>query len=188
MAALFLADVAPQTGCILLPLWIVLCVFVESPIGAISSPVIVVVVVVPFLVPSSSSTSTSSSTSSFASSATFRFSQPSLLYLFHPSSLSALPLLAIDRQKSHGGIVKARREGTAPRLAPWIYPPPKLEHFSASCQPKGEPLKHLEVIQQTCAKSTTLTPSSSLFVSFFYPHPTIPYFRRNNEFLETNLL
>lgn len=179
MAALFLADVAPQTGCILLPLWIVLCVFVESPIGAISSPV-VVVVVVPFLVPSSSSTSTSSSTSSFASSATFRFS---LLYLFHPSSLSASPLLAIDRQKSHGGIVKARREGTAPRLAPWIYPPPKLEHFSASCQPKGEPLKHLEVIQQTCAKSTT--PSSS---SFFYPHPTIPYFRRNNEFLETNLL
>lgn len=179
MAALFLADVAPQTGCILLPLWIVLCVFVESPIGAISSPVVVVVV------PSSSSTSTSSSTSSFASSATFRFS---LLYLFHPSSLSALPLLAIDRQKSHGGIVKARREGTAPRLAPWIYPPPKLEHFSASCQPKGEPLKHLEVIQQTCAKSTTLTPSSSLFVSFFYPHPTIPYFRRNNEFLETNLL
>lgn len=176
MAALFLADVAPQTGCILLPLWIVLCVFVESPIGAISSPVVVVVV------PSSSSTS------SFASSATFRFSQPSLLYLFHPSSLSALPLLAIDRQKSHGGIVKARREGTAPRLAPWIYPPPKLEHFSASCQPKGEPLKHLEVIQQTCAKSTTLTPSSSLFVSFFYPHPTIPYFRRNNEFLETNLL
>lgn len=181
MAALFLADVAPQTGCILLPLWIVLCVFVESPIGAISSPV-VVVVVVPFLVPSSSSTSTSSSTSSFASSATFRFS---LLYLFHPSSLSALPLLAIDRQKSHGGIVKARREGTAPRLAPWIYPPPKLEHFSASCQPKGEPLKHLEVIQQTCAKSTTPTPSSSFF---FYPHPTIPYFRRNNEFLETNLL
>lgn len=179
MAALFLADVAPQTGCILLPLWIVLCVFVESPIGAISSPVVVVVV------PSSSSTSTSSSTSSFASSATFRFS---LLYLFHPSSLSAPPLLAIDRQKSHGGIVKARREGTAPRLAPWIYPPPKLEHFSASCQPKGEPLKHLEVIQQTCAKSTTLTPSSSLFVSFFYPHPTIPYFRRNNEFLETNLL
>lgn len=179
MAALFLADVAPQTGCILLPLWIVLCVFVESPIGAISSPV-VVVVVVPFLVPSSSSTSTSSSTSSFASSATFRFS---LLYLFHPSSLSASPLLAIDRQKSHGGIVKARREGTAPRLAPWIYPPPKLEHFSASCQPKGEPLKHLEVIQQTCAKSTT--PSSS---SFFYPHPTIPYFRRNNEFLLTNLL
>lgn len=162
MAALFLADVAPQTGCILLPLWIVLCVFVESPIGAISSPV-VVVVVVPFLVPSSSSTSTSSSTSSFASSATFRFS---LLYLFHPSSLSALPLLAIDRQKSHGGIVKARREGTAPRLAPWIYPPPKLEHFSASCQPKGEPLKHLEVIQQTCAKSTTPTPSSSFF---FYP-------------------
>lgn len=182
MAALFLADVAPQTGCILLPLWIVLCVFVESPIGAISSPVVVVVVVVPFLVPSSSSTSTSSSTSSFASSATFRFS---LLYLFHPSSLSALPLLAIDRQKSHGGIVKARREGTAPRLAPWIYPPPKLEHFSASCQPKGEPLKHLEVIQQTCAKSTTPTPSSSFF---FYPHPTIPYFRRNNEFLETNLL
>lgn len=181
MAALFLADVAPQTGCILLPLWIVLCVFVESPIGAISSPV-VVVVVVPFLVPSSSSTSTSSSTSSFASSATFRFS---LLYLFHPSSLSASPLLAIDRQKSHGGIVKARREGTAPRLAPWIYPPPKLEHFSASCQPKGEPLKHLEVIQQTCAKSTTPTPSSSFF---FYPHPTIPYFRRNNEFLETNLL
>lgn len=179
MAALFLADVAPQTGCILLPLWIVLCVFVESPIGAISSPVVVVVV------PSSSSTSTSSSTSSFASSATFRFS---LLYLFHPSSLSVPPLLAIDRQKSHGGIVKARREGTAPRLAPWIYPPPKLEHFSASCQPKGEPLKHLEVIQQTCAKSTTLTPSSSLFVSFFYPHPTIPYFRRNNEFLETNLL
>lgn len=165
MAALFLADVAPQTGCILLPLWIVLCVFVESPIGAISSPV-VVVVVVPFLVPSSSSTSTSSSTSSFASSATFRFSQPSLLYLFHPSSLSASPLLAIDRQKSHGGIVKARREGTAPRLAPWIYPPPKLEHFSASCQPKGEPLKHLEVIQQTCAKSTTPTPSSSFF---FYP-------------------
>lgn len=162
MAALFLADVAPQTGCILLPLWIVLCVFVESPIGAISSPV-VVVVVVPFLVPSSSSTSTSSSTSSFASSATFRFS---LLYLFHPSSLSASPLLAIDRQKSHGGIVKARREGTAPRLAPWIYPPPKLEHFSASCQPKGEPLKHLEVIQQTCAKSTTPTPSSSFF---FYP-------------------
>lgn len=184
MAALFLADVAPQTGCILLPLWIVLCVFVESPIGAISSPV-VVVVVVPFLVPSSSSTSTSSSTSSFASSATFRFSQPSLLYLFHPSSLSVPPLLAIDRQKSHGGIVKARREGTAPRLAPWIYPPPKLEHFSASCQPKGEPLKHLEVIQQTCAKSTTPTPSSSFF---FYPHPTIPYFRRNNEFLETNLL
>lgn len=182
MAALFLADVAPQTGCILLPLWIVLCVFVESPIGAISSPVIVVVVVVPFLVPSSSSTSTSSSTSSFASSATFRFS---LLYLFHPSSLSVPPLLAIDRQKSHGGIVKARREGTAPRLAPWIYPPPKLEHFSASCQPKGEPLKHLEVIQQTCAKSTTPTPSSSFF---FYPHPTIPYFRRNNEFLETNLL
>lgn len=182
MAALFLADVAPQTGCILLPLWIVLCVFVESPIGAISSPVVVVVVVVPFLVPSSSSTSTSSSTSSFASSATFRFS---LLYLFHPSSLSASPLLAIDRQKSHGGIVKARREGTAPRLAPWIYPPPKLEHFSASCQPKGEPLKHLEVIQQTCAKSTTPTPSSSFF---FYPHPTIPYFRRNNEFLETNLL
>lgn len=182
MAALFLADVAPQTGCILLPLWIVLCVFVESPIGAISSPVVVVVVVVPFLIPSSSSTSTSSSTSSFASSATFRFS---LLYLFHPSSLSALPLLAIDRQKSHGGIVKARREGTAPRLAPWIYPPPKLEHFSASCQPKGEPLKHLEVIQQTCAKSTTPTPSSSFF---FYPHPTIPYFRRNNEFLETNLL
>lgn len=182
MAALFLADVAPQTGCILLPLWIVLCVFVESPIGAISSPVVVVVVVVPFLVPSSSSTSTSSSTSSFASSATFRFS---LLYLFHPSSLSAPPLLAIDRQKSHGGIVKARREGTAPRLAPWIYPPPKLEHFSASCQPKGEPLKHLEVIQQTCAKSTTPTPSSSFF---FYPHPTIPYFRRNNEFLETNLL
>lgn len=181
MAALFLADVAPQTGCILLPLWIVLCVFVESPIGAISSPV-VVVVVVPFLVPSSSSTSTSSSTSSFASSATFRFS---LLYLFHPSSLSVPPLLAIDRQKSHGGIVKARREGTAPRLAPWIYPPPKLEHFSASCQPKGEPLKHLEVIQQTCAKSTTPTPSSSFF---FYPHPTIPYFRRNNEFLETNLL
>lgn len=176
MAALFLADVAPQTGCILLPLWIVLCVFVESPIGAISSPVVVVVV------PSSSSTSTSSSTSSFASSATFRFS---LLYLFHPSSLSAPPLLAIDRQKSHGGIVKARREGTAPRLAPWIYPPPKLEHFSASCQPKGEPLKHLEVIQQTCAKSTTPTPSSSFF---FYPHPTIPYFRRNNEFLETNLL
>lgn len=163
MAALFLADVAPQTGCILLPLWIVLCVFVESPIGAISSPVVVVVVVVPFLVPSSSSTSTSSSTSSFASSATFRFS---LLYLFHPSSLSASPLLAIDRQKSHGGIVKARREGTAPRLAPWIYPPPKLEHFSASCQPKGEPLKHLEVIQQTCAKSTTPTPSSSFF---FYP-------------------
>lgn len=182
MAALFLADVAPQTGCILLPLWIVLCVFVESPIGAISSPVVVVVVVVPFLVPSSSSTSTSSSTSSFASSATFRFS---LLYLFHPSSLSVPPLLAIDRQKSHGGIVKARREGTAPRLAPWIYPPPKLEHFSASCQPKGEPLKHLEVIQQTCAKSTTPTPSSSFF---FYPHPTIPYFRRNNEFLETNLL
>lgn len=176
MAALFLADVAPQTGCILLPLWIVLCVFVESPIGAISSPVVVVVV------PSSSSTSTSSSTSSFASSATFRFS---LLYLFHPSSLSVPPLLAIDRQKSHGGIVKARREGTAPRLAPWIYPPPKLEHFSASCQPKGEPLKHLEVIQQTCAKSTTPTPSSSFF---FYPHPTIPYFRRNNEFLETNLL
>ena len=163
MAALFLADVAPQTGCILLPLWIVLCVFVESPIGAISSPVVVVVVVVPFLIPSSSSTSTSSSTSSFASSATFRFS---LLYLFHPSSLSASPLLAIDRQKSHGGIVKARREGTAPRLAPWIYPPPKLEHFSASCQPKGEPLKHLEVIQQTCAKSTTPTPSSSFF---FYP-------------------
>lgn len=182
MAALFLADVAPQTGCILLPLWIVLCVFVESPIGAISSPVVVVVVVVPFLIPSSSSTSTSSSTSSFASSATFRFS---LLYLFHPSSLSVPPLLAIDRQKSHGGIVKARREGTAPRLAPWIYPPPKLEHFSASCQPKGEPLKHLEVIQQTCAKSTTPTPSSSFF---FYPHPTIPYFRRNNEFLETNLL
>lgn len=122
MAALFLADVAPQTGCIL-PLWIVLCVFVESPIGAISSPV----VVVPFLVAASSS----STSPSFASSATFRSSTLSSLsfpplFTLPPSTLP--PLFAIDRQKSHGGIVKARREGTA-RLAPWIYPPQTRTFF-----------------------------------------------------------
>lgn len=60
---------------------------------------------------------------SFLNPLFFIFSTP-----LHSSPSTLPPLLAIDRQKSHGGIVKARREGTA-RLAPWIYPPQTRTFF-----------------------------------------------------------
>lgn len=179
MAALFLADVAPQTGCIL-PLWIVLCVFVESPIGAISSPpsspfFARVLVVVFFFTFASSSSSSSSFASTFPS-----------LSLRHPSSI-----LLIDRQKKPRGYreKRAAKELLLASLHGFtIPPPPKLEHFFyASCQRKGkkerererECSKYLEVIPRTCAKSTDSFSSLLLllFLLLFYPLPA-----RSNEF------
>lgn len=180
MAALFLADVAPQTGCIL-PLWIVLCVFVESPIGAISSPpsspfFARVVVVVFFFTFASSSSSSSSFASTFPS-----------LSLRHPSSI-----LLIDRQKKPRGYreKRAAKELLLASLHGFTIPPPppNLNIFFTRAANEKERKREREkenvqstweVIPRTCAKSTDSFSSLLLllFLLLFYPLPA-----RSNEF------
>lgn len=111
MAALFLAYVAPQTGCIL-ALWIVLCVFVESPIGRYPTP------------------------SSFfaASPSSFCFLHLLAALLFPPSnlpsSLSFPPLSLcypssilppLTGKKATGVSHNSTPRRNSARLIPWIY-------------------------------------------------------------------
>lgn len=165
MAALFLAYVAPQTGCIL-ALWIVLCVYVESPIGRYPTP----------------SSFFAASPSSFCflhllAALLFPTLEPPFFFIF-PTPFSLLSLehpAAIDRQKKpRGYLIIAHHEGTPLAL---FHGFTKVQHFSTL--PAGESLKYLEVIPWTCA--TFANPRAFCLFLFppsrsrsILPSPTLP--------------